>query len=112
MWIRPRRNLVITFDSFRLVAVKNVIRFGSYKLQYIVLDALRVSYIWIHFALFIYGRRKERFFEKHVFYRKFRNSFWVSRHISSIVWWGSCARKIGWSLIFDEFENLDLSLYS
>lgn len=52
------------FHCSMYIAVKNITKFGSHKLQKIVFDALRVSYIWIHFVLFIYGRRKQRIFEK------------------------------------------------
>ena len=45
------------------------------------------------------------FLKKNVFYRKLRNTFRVPHHISSIVWRGNHAKKLGWSLGFDEFEK-------
>ena len=58
-------------DSFRIMAVKNTVRFGSYKLENNVFEnvnALRVS--WIKVIPFMYSRRKERICEKLMFYPK------------------------------------------
>ena len=95
-WFRSRRNPVVSFDSFEIMAVKNTVWFGSYKLWNIIVEkinALRVSYILIQVILFMNSRRKERIFEKLMFYPKLRNNFWVSHHLLPMVWWGNYAKK-------------------
>ena len=78
------------FDSFRIMAVKSTISFDSYRLLNIVfetIDALWVSHTWIQLVRFFHSRRKERVFEKLVFYPQLRDSFlsFVSHSLDNMV---------------------------